>query len=389
MSEHAVYTKVEAVPVHMGAPVWPPRRARLVETVTTVPRFDAVPDWSFRSIRKRPAARIAGTLLATSALDATGMAPAETTPWSRAEPAPIPGFDDLQPAHRRPPGLSADAIYSGHFGFRERPFTLVPDPDFLFWSPAHKHAYAALEFGVMTGAPITMVTGEIGAGKTTLIQQLLHSLGEDIRIGLVSNTHANPDEMLRWAMMALGQTAPAGAQYPELVSVFQTFLISEYAAGRRVVLIFDEAQNLNAEALEELRMLTNINSGKDELLQLVLVGQPELRDRVTSPSMSQLAQRIVATYHLGALDAAATRAYIAHRLQTTGQTVNIFSQAASDLIFEATGGIPRRINQLCDLALVYAYSADQHKVVRLTVQHVLDDGVFFDARCPEGDLVLQ
>jgi type II secretory pathway predicted ATPase ExeA len=289
-----------------------------------------------------------------------------------------------------PKQVSAFDIYSSHFGLSARPFALVPDPDFLFWSTAHQHAFAMLEFGVLTGAPITLITGEIGTGKTTLIQQLLKTVGSGIRIGLVSNSGGQPDELMRWVLMALGQPTPRDATHPGLVAAFQDFLVAEYAAGRRVVLVFDEAQNLCREALEELRMLTNINSGKDELLQLVLVGQPELRHLVEGNGQHQFAQRVVASFHLGALDAPTTADYIAHRLRVAGAATNIFNAAAIDLIHEATGGIPRRINQLCDLALVYAFTADQHNVLRFAVQQVLDDCAFFGAnpvRQPEPALL--
>ncbi|PZR01024.1 MAG: ATPase [Cereibacter sphaeroides] len=283
------------------------------------------------------------------------------------------------------PGLSGPGrvtafdIYTGHFGLKARPFSLVPDPEFLFWSTEHQHAFAALEYGIVTRAPITLITGEVGAGKTTLVHQLLNTLGEGLRVGLVTATHGSPEEMLRWVMMALGQSAPQDVSYPGLLDAFQTYLIDEYAKGNRVVLIFDEAQNLCAGALEELRLLTNINSNKDELLQLVLVGQPELRDLVQRPELRQFAQRVAASFHLTAMDGATVRSYIAHRLRVAGVRTSLFSEAAAELIHAATGGIPRRVNQLCDLAMVYAFTNNQQKVIRFTVQQVLDDGTFFGA----------
>jgi general secretion pathway protein A len=157
-------------------------------------------------------------------------------------------------------------------------------------------------------------------------------------------------------------------------------LIGEYAAGRRVVLIFDEAQNLSREGLEELRMYTNINTGKDELLQLVLVGQPELRHMVRRPDLVQFAQRVAAAVHLPAMEGTMVRGYVRHRLEVAGGSGDIFVPSAVDLIWEATGGVPRLINQLCDLCLVYAYTKGNKRVWRLTVQQVLDDGAFFAAR---------
>jgi general secretion pathway protein A len=281
-------------------------------------------------------------------------------------------------------------IYTVHFGLQARPFSLVPDPDFLFWSAAHMRAYSMLEYGLVTRAPITLVTGEIGAGKTTLLHHLLRNIDEDVRIGLISNAHGERGELLRWVLLALGLPASPQDTYVDLFGRFQDHLISEYAAGRRIVLIFDEAQNLSRESLEELRMFTNINVGKDELLQLVLVGQPELRDMVRRPDLRQFAQRVASAVHLPAMDAPGVRAYIRHRLVVSAgpnpddqaTAAEIFAVSAADLIYDATAGVPRLVNQLADLSMVYAFSKGQKRVLRLTVQQVLDDGVFFAARLP-------
>ena len=170
-------------------------------------------------------------------------------------------------------------LYTEHFGLDRRPFSLVPDPDFLFWSPGHRRAYTMLEYGLHTKAPITLISGEIGVGKTTLVHHLLKNIGDDVTVGMIANSHAGRD-LMRWILMALDLEAPAELDYVDLFKRFQDFLIDEYSQNRRVMLIFDEAQNLDRDSLEELRMLTNINANQDELLQLVLVGQPELRDIV-------------------------------------------------------------------------------------------------------------
>lgn len=275
-------------------------------------------------------------------------------------------------------------IYTVHFGLKERPFSLVPDPDFLFWAGGHKRAYTMLEYGILTRAPITLITGEVGAGKTTLLHHLLRSIGDDVRVGLVSNAQGARGELLHWVLLSLGQVALPGAGYVELFGQFQAFLIHEYSLGNRVILIFDEAQNLSRESLEELRMFTNINAGKDELLQLVLVGQPELRDAIRRPDLIQFAQRVAASFHLSAMDVPTVRAYISHRLKVAGATEEIFSPAAAQLVYDMTRGVPRLVNQLCDLSLVYAFTKDQYRVPRLTVQQVLDDGVFFGGGQPRG-----
>lgn len=268
-------------------------------------------------------------------------------------------------------------IYTEHFGLAERPFSLVPDPDFLFWSKAHRRAFTILEYGILTRAPITLITGEVGAGKTTLLHHLLKSVGDDVHVGLISNAQGGRGELLRWVMAALSRPVSPDADYVTLFGEFQAYLIEEYAAGRRVILIFDEAQNLSRESLEELRMFTNINSNKDELLQLILVGQPELDDMVRRPDMTQFAQRVAASFHLPAMDRETVRAYITHRLKIAGTDREIFTSEAVDLISQITGGVPRLVNQLCDLAMVYAYTDDSDRVLPSTIQQVLADGSFF------------
>ena len=270
-------------------------------------------------------------------------------------------------------------IYTDHFGLKKRPFSLVPDPNYLYWSASHRRAYTMLEYGILTSAPITLITGEVGAGKTTLLQHLLKNLDDGVKVGLVSNAHGSRGELLQWVLMSLDQPAPQEASYVSLFDSFQKYLIKEYAEGNRVILIFDEAQNLSRESLEELRMFTNINSNSDVLLQLVLVGQPELRDIVRRPDLRQFAQRVAASFHLDAMDATTVNAYIGHRLRLSGAERNLFSEVASNLIYEATGGVPRLVNQLCDLSMVYAFTKNQKTVTLAIVRQVLDDGAFFGA----------
>lgn len=270
-------------------------------------------------------------------------------------------------------------IYTEHFGLHSRPFSLVPDPDFIFWSPAHRRAYTMLEYGLLTRAPITLITGEVGSGKTTLLHHLLKSLDRFTKVGLVSNAHGTRGELLRWVLMSLDQPAGPNATYVDLFDAFQKYLITEYARGNRVVVIFDEAQNLSRESLEELRMFTNINSNKDELLQLVLVGQPELRDIIRKPDLRQFAQRVASSFHLGPMDVDTVQAYIGHRLIKAGARKNLFTRRACELVHEQTGGVPRLVNQLADLSMVYAFTNNQRTVTDRTVQQVLDDGTFFGA----------
>jgi general secretion pathway protein A len=298
-------------------------------------------------------------------------------PVAAAVPEPVELAPSPEAGPRPTLTGSAPDLYTDHFGLNIRPFALAPDPEFLFWPTAHKRAYTMLEYGIMTHSPITLITGDIGAGKTTLLLHLMRTLGPEVCVGLISNPNGARAELLRWVLMALAQPAGLNESYVDLFARFQAFLVSEYAQGRRVVLIFDEAQNLSAEALEELRMFTNINSGKDELLQLVLVGQPELRDIISQPNMRQFAQRIAANYHLTAMDLRTVRSYVAHRMKVAGREDRVFTRPAVDLIFQSTQGVPRLVNRLCDLSLVYAFSEGRQTVSAATVQRVLDDGVFF------------
>ena len=262
-------------------------------------------------------------------------------------------------------------FYLNHFGLDKRPFTLLPDPEFLYWSEQHRRGFAVLEYGIMTRAPITVLTGEIGAGKTTLLQKLLSQVEPGVSIGLISNAQGNRGEILQWVLNALDVAFDQNESYVQSFQRLQDFLIEEYSLGRRVILVFDEAQNVSVEGLEELRMLTN------ELIQLILVGQPELRDIIAEPRMNQLAQRVAASFHLNRMDNEGTRAYVAHRMKTAGGTGQEFTPEAIDLVFEATGGVPRLINQLCDLGLLYCWTDDTRQVQRKYIKSVLDDGTFF------------
>lgn len=275
--------------------------------------------------------------------------------------------------------MARPILYADYFGLSERPFALQPDPSFIYWSGQHRRAFSVLEFGIMSSAPITLITGEIGAGKTTLLRALLDRLDPNVIVGLISNAQGGRGELIQWVLNALDVDITPGETYVQLFQKLQEFIIGEYAAGRKVILIFDEAQNLSIEGLEELRLLTNINSGKDELLQLILVGQPELRDLVLNPRMRQLAQRITASFHLTPMDLPATEHYISHRLRHAGGSGEEFTPEAIAEIHHVTRGIPRLVNQMCDFAMLYAWSAESRTVTEQIIQEVLKDQVFFGA----------
>lgn len=266
-------------------------------------------------------------------------------------------------------------FYLDHFGLLIRPFSILPDPNMIFWSDKHRKAFAVLEYGLMSRAPLTVVTGEVGAGKTTLIQALLQKVEDEMCIGLISNARGDRGDLLRWILNAFDVPTPRDADYVLLFQTFQDFVLSEYGSGRLVVLIFDEAQNLGADTLEELRMLTNINSGRDELLQLILLGQPELRDIILRPELRQFAQRVSATFHLGSFDEAGTAAYIRHRLKQAAGSGDEIDAAAAARIHAESRGVPRMINKIADLALVYGAAADVQVVTEALVDEVIGDGL--------------
>jgi len=262
-------------------------------------------------------------------------------------------------------------MYEAFYGLREKPFSILPDPDLIYWGRMHSMAFTMLEFGVMNNAGFTVITGDIGSGKTTLVRHLLKRISPNITTALISNSPQGRHELMQWIMMALGQ--PFDADYPTLFKKFQDLLNSQYAARRRTILIIDEAQNLEPEALEHLRMLSNINADKHQILQLILVGQPELRDLLLKPQLHQFVQRISSDFHLKALEEAEVAAYVDFRLKAVGATTSIFTADACVKIARASGGVPRMINILCDTALVYGFSENSAVIDGRLVDGVIAD----------------
>jgi type II secretory pathway predicted ATPase ExeA len=263
-------------------------------------------------------------------------------------------------------------MYEQFYGLTAKPFSILPDPYFLYWGRNHSFAYGMLEYGIMNQAGFTVITGEIGCGKTTLLRQLLHSIDRRITVGLISNTLMAQGSLLEWILLSLNQPFEH-TKYVALFRQFQEFLISEYEQGRHTVLMIDEAQNLDLAALEELRMLSNINSDGTQLLQIILVGQPQLREKLQRPELVQFAQRISSDFHLGPLPMDEAMQYIHHRVALVGASQNLFSRGAAQMIAEASGGIPRIINGLCDAALVYGFAMRAKKITISIVQDVIDD----------------
>jgi type II secretory pathway predicted ATPase ExeA len=252
-------------------------------------------------------------------------------------------------------------MYKTFYNLSEKPFTLLPDPGFLYMSDKHRMAFTMLEYGLMNQAGFTIISGDIGAGKTTLIRHLLDNMDREHTVGLISNTHRSFGELLEWILLAFN-LEHTGMNKVEMYRRFVDFIIDEYAHNRSTVLIIDEAQNMSAETLEELRMLSNINADKDQSLQVILVGQRELRETLQRPDLVQFAQRISVDYHLQPLSAEETAAYIRHRLKVAGGSPDIFSDAACQAVYLYSNGVPRLINLICDTVLVYGYAEQQPRI---------------------------
>jgi general secretion pathway protein A len=268
-------------------------------------------------------------------------------------------------------------MYEEFYGLDSKPFSIQPDPDFLYWGRTHSMAYAMLEYGVMNHAGFTVITGEIGCGKTTLIRHLLNRLEDDYTVGLVSNIQG--DELLEWVLSAFDQPYEASSQVA-LHDQLQDFLIQQYSNGKRTILIVDEAQNLGPELLEKLRLLSNINADSDQLLQLILVGQPQLKNLLQSPRLVQFAQRVSSDFHLLPLTLDDVKDYIHHRLEIAGREEPLFTDLSCERIFEASRGIPRIINILSDTCLVYGFAQMADQIDSSIVDEVIEDkkahGVF-------------
>ena len=253
-------------------------------------------------------------------------------------------------------------MYEKYFQLRERPFALSPDPDYLYPSRGHQEALSYLRYGVEGHAGFVVITGEIGSGKTTMLQALLGRLDRNITVARIVNTMLDPRELLEAIVLDFG-IDPSGMSKPVMLQKLAEFLVQQRQAGRLTLLVIDEAQNLSLPALEEIRMLSNLETEKSKLIQIIMIGQPELREKLALPQLSQLRQRITVSYHLQPLDAEETKNYINHRLKRAaiGSPVT-FPQDVTDLIHSRSRGVPRLVNVIADATLLFAYGIDRRDI---------------------------
>ena len=280
-------------------------------------------------------------------------------------------------------------MYASFFGLQQEPFSIAPDPRYLYMSERHREALAHLLYGIRGGGGFVLLTGEIGAGKTTVCRCFLEQIPEQCNFAYIFNPKLTVHELLKAVCEEFGVEAPAagtpGVTVQDYVAPLNRFLLDAHAAGRNSVLVIDEAQNLSVDVLEQLRLLTNLETAERKLLQIILIGQPELREMLARPELEQLAQRVIARFHLEPLSEPETANYVLHRLRVAGLgSVSPFERKELQRIHRLSRGVPRRINLLCDRALLGAYAHGQarvdRKVVNKAAREVFDDAAQRAAR---------
>jgi general secretion pathway protein A len=261
-------------------------------------------------------------------------------------------------------------MYTSFFGLGEKPFAITPDPRYLFLSERHAEALAHLLYGINEAGGFIQLTGEVGTGKTTIVRSLLGQIPKNAEVALILNPRISPAEFLLTICEELRLSVPAAdrGSVKELVDILNRHLLAAHAEGRRVIVIVDEAQNLSTDVLEQVRLLTNLETATQKLLQIILIGQPELRDLLLRVELRQLAQRITGRYHLDPLSRVETAGYVRHRMRVAGATADVFTNGALSEAHRLAGGIPRVINVLCDRALLGAYVQDQHRITAALVR---------------------
>lgn len=264
-------------------------------------------------------------------------------------------------------------MYLAHFRLKAAPFQITPDADFLYMSQGHARAKAYMDYTIRNRDGFVVITGEVGAGKTTLIGKLLSEFGTNVMVAKLFQTQLNEVEFLQAVLVEFGLQPFKAASKVELMDMLTTFLVDSFHQGKQVVLIVDEAQNLSPRVLEEIRMLSGIETQTQKILHVILVGQPELNATLDSPQLEQLLQRVRLRFHLSALTENETRDYVTHRLRVAGCERRLFAADGIPLIYQYSGGIPRLINTLCDTALMCAYADDFSTVSRASVKAAIDE----------------
>jgi general secretion pathway protein A len=263
-------------------------------------------------------------------------------------------------------------MYEKFYRLREKPFSLAPDPSYLYLAKRHRHALTMLDYVLAEASGFALITGEVGCGKTTVVRHFLERVGRNINVAFITNTHPGMGPLLPWVVDSLGldagQTAPS-----ELYRRFARHAKAEYDDGQRIVLVIDEAQNLGVGGLEELRVLSNLNTGREMVLQTILIGQPELRETLRLQSLRQFAQRIAIDHHIEALQEDETEKYVLHRVSVAGGSADLFTPEALACIHDCTGGVPRLVNMVCDTALVYGFSDQRPCIEPDIIEQVIRD----------------
>jgi len=263
-------------------------------------------------------------------------------------------------------------MYEKFYHLKEKPFQIVPNPSYLYLSSVHENAITYLEYGLMENVGFILLTGEVGTGKTTLVQHIMEQFESQKDIAVIFNTNVSADELICLILQSFELEPDPRSKTKNIETLYQ-FLIQKYAQNRPVLLIIDEAQNLSDPALEEVRMLSNLQSDDQSLIQIMLVGQPELKDRLLKPGHGAFAQRIAVNFFLSGLTEKETESYILHRLNKAGGNQNIFSPEAIEMIFQASQGLPRTINLLCDTALVYGFGYELESIDVPVIEQVVKD----------------
>jgi putative secretion ATPase (PEP-CTERM system associated) len=262
-------------------------------------------------------------------------------------------------------------MYEKFYGLNEKPFSIVPNPAYLYRSEKHQDALTYLEYGLMEATGFILLTGEIGTGKTTLVRYILNKVDTDMNVAVIFNTNITSDQLIGLILDNFGINSKKDKTAN--LDLLYRFLIEKFSDGGRVLIIIDEAQNLATDVLEEVRMLSNLQSDEQSLLQIMLVGQPELKARLKDPGLAQLAQRITVNYHLSTLTREETGEYIAYRLKKAGGSPDIFMPEAVDLIYTNSGGVPRIINLFCDTAMVYGFGYELKQINSKVIDRVIED----------------